>query len=73
MRGSQWAGGPASTPRRGKGYPAYRVHARFLIAASSFCGKQLKLPGNTLVHKELLRKKFEIHCRAVHPKQTAQT
>jgi hypothetical protein len=39
----------------------------FLIAACSFCGKQIKPPGNTLVHKEQLRKKFEIHCRTVHP------
>jgi hypothetical protein len=40
---------------------------KFLVAACSACPTRFRLPGNTLGHKELLRKKFEIHCRGVHP------
>jgi hypothetical protein len=39
----------------------------FLIATCALCGTRFELPGNSLAHKELLRKKFEIHCRGVHP------
>jgi hypothetical protein len=39
----------------------------FLVASCSACDTRFSLPGNTLGHKELLRKKFEIHCRGAHP------
>jgi hypothetical protein len=44
-----------------------RPNDKFLVAACSACPTRFRLPGNTLGHKELLRKKFEIHCRGVHP------
>jgi hypothetical protein len=36
----------------------------FLVAACSACAARFKLRGNT---QELLRKKFDIHCRGVRP------
>ena len=42
-----------------------RPDDKLLVAACSACAARFKLRGNTLGHKELLRKKFDIHCRGV--------